>query len=101
MATTNSMEEKGKKTRELILQTGLKLWPNVTPSSIAGELGITHATVIYHFDNVKDAVAQYAIDTDYSPVIVQMLANNHKLTRNMTGGERLRHFATVAKSDTD
>ena len=88
MATTKQMESKGEKTRELILQTGLKLWPDVTPSSIAAELGITHAAVIYHFDNVKDAVAQYALDTDYSPVIVQMLASNHKLTRSMSGAER-------------
>lgn len=98
MANTIKMKEQGEKTRELILQTGLKLWPDVTPSSIATELGITHATVIYHFPDIKEAVAQYALDTDCSQVIVQMLATNHKLTRNMSGSERLRHFANVAKS---
>lgn len=98
MAQTNSMKEQGEKTRELILQTGLKLWPDVTASAIATKLGISHATVLYHFPDVKEAVAQYALDSKCSKVIVQMLASNHKLTRNMSGSERLRHFAAVAKS---
>lgn len=98
MATTNSMKQQGENTRTRILESGLKLWPDVTPSAIAADLGITHATVLYHFDNVKDAVAQYALDIDCSPVIVQMLASNHKLVRNMKGSERLRHFAKCAQN---
>lgn len=97
MATTNSMKQQGENTRSRILESGLKLWPDVTASAIAADLGITHATVLYHFDNVKDAVAQYALDIDCSPVIVQMLASNHKLVRNMKGSERLRHFAKCAQ----
>ena len=97
MAQTKQMEKQGKRTRELILESGLKLWPNVTPSAIAADLGITHATVLYHFENVKEAVAQYALDTDCSRVIVQMLASNHKLTKDMSGSERLRHFAKCAQ----
>ena len=98
MAITNSMKEQGENTRKRILESGLKLWPDVTPSSIAADLGITHATVLYHFGDVKEAVAQYALETDYSPVIVQMLETNHKLVRNMKGDERLRHFAAVLNS---
>lgn len=96
MAITNSMKEQGENTRKRILESGLKLWPDVTPSSIAADLGITHAAVLYHFENVKDAVAQYALDSDYSPVIVQMIASNHKFTRGMKGSERLRHFTKCA-----
>lgn len=98
MAQTKQMEEKGKRTRELILESGLKLWPDVTPSTIAADLGVTHATVLYHFSDVKNAVAQYALDTDCSKVVVQMLASNHPLVKNMKGEERLRHFARVARS---
>lgn len=98
MATTNSMKEQGEKTRELILQTGLKLWPDITPSAVATKLGISHATVLYHFPDIKEAVAQYALDTDCSKVIVQMIVSNHKLTRKMSGQERLKHFANAAKS---
>jgi len=98
MATTNKSKEQGKNTRELILESGLKLWPDVTPSTIAADLGVTHATVLYHFSDVKNAVAQYALDTDCSKVVVQMLASNHPLVKNMKGEERLRHFARVARS---
>ncbi|MBP5698087.1 MAG: hypothetical protein J6W96_00990 [Alphaproteobacteria bacterium] len=91
-------KEQGERTRELILQTGLKLWPNVTPSTIATALNITHAAVLYHFADVKEAVAQYALDTDCSKVIVQMLATNHKLVRNMKAPERLRHFSRALNS---
>lgn len=98
MAITHKLKEQGENTRIRILESGLKLWPDVTPSTIAADLGIAHSTVIHHFENVKDAVAQYALDTDCSLVVVQMIASNHKLVRNMKGSERLRHFANVAKS---
>lgn len=98
MANTIKMKEQGENTRIRILESGLKLWPDVTPSTIAADLGIAHSTVIHHFENVKDAVAQYALDTDCSLVVVQMIASNHKLVRNMKGSERLRHFARVAQN---
>lgn len=86
---------KGKQTKEEILKAGLELWPDVTPSTIAAKLGITHAIVLYHFSNVKEAVAQYAVDNDCSKVIVQMLATNHKLVKDMPAAERLRHFSSL------
>lgn len=98
MAVTNSMKQQGENTRTRILESGLKLWPDVTASSIAADLGITHATVLYHFPDIKEAVAQYAVDTDCSRVIVQMLASNHKLVKSMSGSERLRHFAKLAQN---
>lgn len=96
--TTRSEQllKQGEQTKEAILKAGLELWPNVTPSTIATKLGITHATVLYHFSNVKEAVAQYAVEKDYSPVIVQMLATNHKLVKNMPASERLRHFSSLS-----
>ena len=86
---------KGEQTKEEILKAGLELWPDVTPSTIAAKLGITHAAVLYHFSNVKEAVAQYAVDNDCSKVIVQMLATNHKLVKDMPAAERLRHFSSL------
>lgn len=86
---------KGKQTKEEILKAGLELWPDVTPSAIAAKLGITHVIVLYHFSNVKEAVAQYAVDNDCSKVIVQMLATNHKLVKDMPAAERLRHFTAI------
>lgn len=86
---------KGEQTKEEILKAGLELWPDVTPSTIATKIGITHAAVLYHFSNVKEAVAQYAVDNDCSKVIVQMLATNHKLVKDMPAAERLRHFSSL------
>lgn len=85
-----------KETKKIILETGLKLWPNVTPSSVAADLGITHAAVLYHFDNLKEAVAKYAIETNCSHVIVQMLASGHKLVKDMPAEERLKHFLALS-----
>ena len=98
MASTKEMIKQGENTRTRILETGLKLWPDVTPSSIANAMGITHATVLYHFSDIKEAVAQYALDTDCSRVIVQMLASNHRLVKDMKGSERLRHFANISNA---
>ena len=97
MTTTRGEQllKQGEQTKEAILKAGLELWPDVTPSTIAAKLGITHAAVLYHFPNVKGAVAQYAVETDCSPVIVQMLATNHKLVRDMPVAERLRHFTAI------
>lgn len=98
MAITNAMKEQGEKTRQAILDAGLKLWPDVTPSTVANKLNITHATVLYHFSDVKNAVGEYAVEKGYSPVIVQMLASGHKLVRNMNANDRLKHFTNVVKS---
>lgn len=97
MTTTRGEQllKQGEQTKEAILKAGLELWPDVTPSTIAAKLGITHAAVLYHFPNVKEAVAQYAVETDCSPVIVQMLATNHKLVRDMPASKRLRHFSSL------
>ena len=81
-----------------ILQAGLKLWPNVTPSSVANALNITHAAVIYHFPNVRNAVAEYAIKTRYLPVIVQMIASGHPLCAQMTDDEMIGCIRDFIKS---
>lgn len=95
MAITNAMKEQGENTRTRILETGLQLWPDVTPTTIATALNITHAAVLYHFSDVKNAVAEYAVENNYSPVIVQLLATNHKLVRGMSAKERLKHFTAI------
>lgn len=95
MAISNTMKKQGEETRLAILEAGLKLWPDVTPTTVANALGVSHATVLYHFEDVKEAVAQYAVEKGYSPVIVQLLAANHKLVRDMPAKERLRHFTAI------
>ena len=81
-----------------ILQAGLKLWPNVTPSSVANALNITHAAVIYHFPNVRNAVAEYAIKTRYLPVVVQMIASGHPACTVMSDEEMIGCIRDFVKS---
>ena len=95
MALTNTMKKQGEITRQKILETGLKLWPNVTPSSIAKELKITHALVLHHFKNVKNAVANYAVENGNSNVIAQLIANGHISVAGMSDDERRRHLLGV------
>lgn len=90
--------------KDKILETGLKLWPNVTASSVAKALNITHAAVIYYFHDVRSAVAQHAIDTRYLPVLVQMIAAGHPLCASMTDEEVqgcLRDFALSLRNPSD
>lgn len=95
MPTTNKMKEQGEITRKAILETGLKLWPNVTPTSVAGALNISHGTVIYHFPDVKNAVAEYAVETGNSRIIVQLLAMKHRSVKDMNAVERIKHFTAI------
>ncbi len=71
------MAEKGEATRLAILNAGLKLWPYATPSKIAREVGITHAAVLYHFTNVRDAVAFHAVQVGDELVINYLRLEGH------------------------
>lgn len=81
-----------------ILKAGLKLWPNVTASSVAKALNVTHAAIIYHFPDVHSAVAEYAIKTRYLPVVVQMIASGHPLCAQMTDDEMVGCIRDFIKS---
>lgn len=87
----------GDRTKERFLKAGLRQWPNVSPSSIAFETGYTHAAVLYHFPNnsLKNAIADYAIKTNNSRVILQLIADGHKATKALTRAERLKHFKSI------
>lgn len=81
-----------------ILKAGLKLWPNVTASSVAKALNVTHAAVIYHFPDVHTAVAEYAIKTRYLPVVVQLIASGHPACTVMSDEEMIGCIRDFIKS---
>lgn len=87
----------GDKTREKILNAGVKLWPEVSLSKVAREAGLTHAAVLYHFPmgTLKNRVAEHAIKTGDSRVIVQLIAARHPAIGKMPVGERHSHFRSV------
>jgi len=88
-----------KSTRDKILDAGVALWPHVSPSSVARAMGLnSHVNVLYYFKTtqaLKDAVAQHAVDTENSKVIVQLLAVDHKVVKNMRLTDRARHLKAV------
>lgn len=104
MNNNNYMIKQGHERRLAILNAGLQLWPDVNPSTIAKNLGITHAAVLYHFPNVKDAVAFYAVENRHLPVLVQLIATDHEAVSQMTVSEKhecLREFAKSIKPQDD
>lgn len=85
-----------KSTRDKILDAGLVLWPNISAHAVAREVGLNSNTnVLYYFktvDALKDAIAEHAVKTSHSKVIVQLLAVGHKAIKRMSQADRLRHL---------
>lgn len=90
--------KKGEATKLLMLETGIKLWPNVTARAIGRKIGLTHSAVAYHFNDgeLKDSVAAYAVETGNSKVIAQLIATNHKAVRKMSQADKMKHLSALA-----
>lgn len=94
----NDKQTHGDKIRLKILDAGLAIWPDITPSNVAREAGMkSHASVLYHFPRaeLKNAIAEHAVATECSKVIIQLIANGHKAIRKMTKEQRDKHFKAV------
>lgn len=87
----------GDKTREKILNAGVKIWPEMSLSKIGRETGLTHAAISYHFplEQLRDRVAEHAVAIGESRVIVQLIAEKHPAVDHLTAGEKSAHFFTV------
>lgn len=88
----------GERTKLRILQTGIALWPDVTISNVARSLGFrSHRAVSYHFpaDQIKDAVADYAVVTGDARIIVELIASNHSAVHDMSAADRQRWFKSI------
>lgn len=88
----------GEQIKARILKAGLELWPDVTARAIGRKLELSHSAVLYHFhgaDALKAAVAQYALHTGNSKVIVQMIGANHPFVTKMSPALRAQHMASI------
>ena len=87
----------GDKTREKILNAGVELWPDVTLSAVARKLDMTHAAISYHvpFHLLKQKVAEHAVATGNSRVIVQLISEKDPAVAHLTPGERSAHLFSV------
>lgn len=92
--------KKGDKTKLKILDAGLRVWPYVTPSSIAAETGLAHTAILYHFPglSLKRAVVDHAVRKKHSRIIVQLIAIDHPAIRGMSKAERTQHYSNLEKS---
>jgi AcrR family transcriptional regulator len=84
---------RSEKTRSAILTKGLEMWlenpDSVTAHGIATNIGISHATVLYHFpQRVKDAVAEYAVQQGCGGVIAQLIVTKHPAVSGFSPAER-------------
>jgi len=87
-----------KSSKDRILDAGLKVWPDVSFSSIAREIGMTRQGVACHFslEDLRNAVAQRAVKTKNSKIISHLLLSDHSAVRKMPQAERLKHFLNSA-----
>lgn len=87
----------GERTKEKFLKAGLRLWPNISALAIANETGYTHASVLYHFpgESLKDAIAEYAVKTGNSRVILQLVAEGHKAIKELSQADKFRHLGAI------
>jgi hypothetical protein len=85
----------GDKVKQKILDAGLTIWPDVSPSAVARAADLnSHAAVLYHFPRpkLKDAIAAHAVKSGCSKVIVHLISIGHKAVKDMTTAERNKHF---------
>lgn len=85
-------------TKTKILKAGIRLWKKnpdeVKALTIAKEIKMVHATVLYHFpEGVKDAVAAYAVETGESQIISQLVLMGHPAAKLLTPEQRQEHFS--------
>ena len=85
-----------------ILKAGIKTWTerdgNVTATAIAKKLGLTHAAILYHFPQktIKDAVAEYAVQTKNKKIIPSLIVSNHQSVKILSPSERLEYLTALA-----
>lgn len=86
--------------RKKILETGLKLWrldpSKVSARNIARRLNRTHSAVLYYFDgDLKERIAEYAVEVGDAKVIAQLIATGHPAIRSMDKKTRLDYMTKV------
>jgi len=77
-----------------ILDAGLRVYPNVTITRIADDLGASKPAVFYHFraDEIKEAVEDYAVEIDDGYVIAQMITAKAEGVAHISDKEKLKYL---------
>lgn len=91
-------ETKGK-----IVKVGLQLWrdgteTDVSARKIAAAMGISHAAVLYWFENaeqMRDHVARVAVATGDAAIIQKLIVSRHSAIADMTAESRQAWLSTL------
>lgn len=91
-------ETKGK-----IVSVGLQLWRNgtetdVSARKIAAVMGISHAAVLYWFENaeqMRDHVARVAVATGDAVIIPKLIVAKHAAVADMSAHHRQAYLSTL------
>lgn len=86
------------KVKQNALNAGIRAWPHITVRSIARECEVAHTAILYHFktlEQLKNAIATYAIDTHNTAVVLQLITADHPLAKTLTPNERAVYLATM------
>lgn len=93
------MSNHSKRKRQEILIAGLAMWPNVSARAIGRAVNLSHSAVLYHFHNseiLAMEIAKYAIETEASKVIVQLLASDHPSVEDMPVDMRQKYLRELS-----
>ena len=91
-------ETKGK-----IVKVGLQLWragteADVSARKIAAIMGISHAAVLYWFENaeqMRDHVARVAVATSDEAIIQKLIVSRHSAIADMSAQHRRAYLSTL------
>ncbi len=92
----------GTRTRDAILDAGLRLWRSDPGKVSARRIGkwcdMTHAGVLYHFGTsaaLYDALAIEAVRLRDATIVPQLIVARHPAADSLTDVERSRYLAAV------
>lgn len=89
----------GQKIKQQILEAGVQLWHHdprkVNHRKVASLIGKAYSTVFYHFPNLKQAVAEYALEKGDSVIIVHLILTSHELVKDMPAKEKEKHLKAL------
>ena len=88
-----------KDTKSKILDKGVEMWledpSSVNAHAIARKIEMTHGAILYHFPNVRDAVAEHAVKIGNEKIICQLIACGHKAVSRLTTSEKTFYLAKL------
>lgn len=84
--------------KKKILDTAVKIWPDISTRDIANKCGMTHANIVYHFgDSLYDAIVSHAIKNNVSRVIAHLILQKDPAVKHMKSEERQKHLSAMAR----